>query len=125
MTYAELASLILKGTSLLRKLGLATGDGIAVLAENHPDSLALFWAAQSAGLYYTAISAQFQQAEVAHILQDCDARALVTTPSQAGKTEAAPQQIRLNLDDWRSVIDAETETLIDDAAEGAEMLYSS
>jgi acyl-CoA synthetase (AMP-forming)/AMP-acid ligase II len=125
VTYGTLASLILKGTSALRKLGLSTGDGIAVLAENHLDSLALFWAAQSAGLYYTAISAQFQPAEVAYILNDCDARALVTTSRQIDKIAGAPQQIRLDLGTWREAISGETESLISDPAEGAEMLYSS
>ena len=72
-TYATLAERALKGARLLRRLGLRTGDGIAVLAENHPDSLSLFWAAQLAGLYYTAISVQFQHDEVNHILPDCDA----------------------------------------------------
>jgi len=96
-----------------------------VLAENHLDSLALFWAAQMSGLYYTAISAQFQHAEVDYILRDCDATAVITSPAQTEKARQSPQSIRLNLDDWRGLIAGETEALIGDAAEGAEMLYSS
>ncbi|MCZ6640370.1 MAG: AMP-binding protein, partial [Gammaproteobacteria bacterium] len=65
-TYEALGVSLLQGAQMLRKLGLKTGDGIAVLAENHPDSLALYWAAQTAGLYYTPISVQFQAAEVQH-----------------------------------------------------------
>jgi acyl-CoA synthetase (AMP-forming)/AMP-acid ligase II len=85
-----------------------------VLAENHPDSLALFWAAQISGLYYTAISVQFQRPEIEYILNDCDAKLLVTSAAQATKIDQAPQALRLDLDGWRG-----------DAAEGAEMLYSS
>jgi acyl-CoA synthetase (AMP-forming)/AMP-acid ligase II len=96
-----------------------------VLAENHPRTLALFWAAQMSGLYYTAISIQFQSAEVAHILNDCDATALITTENQTHKTTGAPQQIRLSLEAWEDTIAGEPETLIPDASEGAEMLYSS
>ena len=106
-------------------MGLETGDGIAVLAENHPHSLALFWAAQMSGLYYTAISAQFQHREVDYILHDCDAAALVTTPRQRHKTADAPQRVRFDLDEWGDLIAGERETLVNDAAEGAEMLYSS
>ncbi|MCZ6710383.1 MAG: AMP-binding protein [Gammaproteobacteria bacterium] len=49
-SYQDLATRALKGAQLLRKLGLRTGDGIVVVADNHPDSMALFWAAQMSGL---------------------------------------------------------------------------
>jgi acyl-CoA synthetase (AMP-forming)/AMP-acid ligase II len=106
-------------------MGLKTGDGIAVLAENHPDSLALFWAAQLSGLYYTAISVQFQRAEIKHILEDCEADLFVCSQRQASKDLSSPQRIRLDLESWREYISGESERLIADPAEGAEMLYSS
>lgn len=115
----------LKGARFLRKLGLNTGDGIAVLAENHQDSLAVFWAAQIAGLYYTPISVQFLTTEVAYILHDCEARLLITSRAQAHKAEITKTQSRLFIEDWLDAINGENEKLIDDAAEGAEMLYSS
>jgi acyl-CoA synthetase (AMP-forming)/AMP-acid ligase II len=124
-TYAELGSLALKGARALRAMGLRTGDGIAVLAENHPDSLALYWAAQLCGLYYTAISVQFQRAEIEHILGDCEADLLVASRQQREKGFTSPQRLQLELENWRSQIAAESETLIADPAEGAEMLYSS
>lgn len=124
-TYGELASLALKGARALRGMGLKTGDGIAVLAENHPDSLALFWAAQLCGLYYTAISVQFQRAEIEHILSDCEADLFVCSRKQLTKELSSPQRISLELETWRAHIAAESESLIADPAEGAEMLYSS
>ena len=124
-TYGELGRLALKGARALRSMGLSTGDGIAVLAENHADSLALFWAAQLCGLYYTAISVQFQRAEIEHILNDCEADLLVCSSSQREKAFHSPQRIQLDLESWRDVIAGEGETLIPDAREGAEMLYSS
>ncbi len=96
-----------------------------MLAENHPDTLALFWAAQLCSLYYTAISVQFQRAEIQHILDDCEADLLVCSRRERAKDFRAPQRIQLELEDWRQLIEAEPETLIPDAAEGAEMLYSS
>ena len=97
-----------------------------MLAENHPDSLALFWAAQLCGLYYTAISVQFQRAEIEHILGDCEATLFVTSASQAGKDITSPQPITLELRRLaQHRLPPESETLIADPAEGAEMLYSS
>ncbi len=125
VSYAELADLAIRGARLLRSLGLNTGDGIAVLAPNHPNSLAVHWAAQLAGLYYTPVSVQFQRAEVQHILGDCDARALVLHASQQDKAAAAPQPIILDMERWAELVSAEPAILPADAAEGAEMLYSS
>jgi len=96
-----------------------------VLTENHPDSLALFWAAQLCGLYYTAISVQFQRAEIEHILDDCEASLFVCSGRQAVKDLTSPQRHTISIDNWRERIAGETEGLIDDPAEGAEMLYSS
>ena len=96
-----------------------------MLAENHPHTLAIFWATQLAGLYYTPISIQYQRAEVQHILRDCDARVLLAGSAHADKTADAPQTLTFDIDQWPDVIAREPESLIEDAAEGAEMLYSS
>lgn len=125
VSYAELAGLALRGSRFLRSLGLASGDGIAVLSPNHHHSPAVHWAAQLAGLYYTPISVQFQRAEVQHILQDCDANVLVCHHSQRDKIEDAPQRVVLDIDEWATLIAGEPASLLADAAEGAEMLYSS
>ena len=68
---------------------------------------------------------QFRASEVEHILNDCDAKLLVTSQSQAAKTTSVPQALRLSIENWYQDISSETENLIDDACEGAEMLYSS
>jgi len=125
ISYADLAERALRGAQYLRRLGLRTGDGIAVLAENHPETLALFWAAQHAGLAYTAISAQFQRAEVQYILADCEATLVVSSATQREKTEGSPQPHRIDIAQWAELIAGESATLPADAAEGAEMLYSS
>lgn len=125
ISYELLASRMLKGAQFLRSRGLKTGDGIVVLSENHTDLLCLYWAAQICGLYWTAISAQFQRQEIDYILNDCDASLLVHSQAQAGKLDQPPQSQRLVLEDWVNAIAGEAEQLIADPAEGAEMLYSS
>ena len=127
VTYGELASLALRGAHLIRSLGLGVGDGMVVLSANHPMSLAVFWAAQIAGLYYTPISTQFQRREAAHILADCDAQLLITGAGAEDddRTADAPQPHRFTIDEWLDALSAFPETRIADACEGAEMLYSS
>ncbi len=58
-------------------------------------------------------------------MRDCDAKLLVTSQTQAVKTSSAPQPVRLSIESWNRDISLESEKLIDDACEGAEMLYSS
>ena len=71
VTYADLEARSNQGAQLFRSLGLAVGDHIAIMMENHPAFFTLCWAAQRAGLYYTAISYRLQEEEVAYIVEDC------------------------------------------------------
>jgi acyl-CoA synthetase (AMP-forming)/AMP-acid ligase II len=134
LTYAELGRAMRRGARLLRACGLARGDGIVVLAENRIETFGIFWAAQLAGLYYTAVSTQFQRAEIEHILRDCDAKLLVVSDAQLAKLRDidVPQPHCFVVGDsppgyvsWRDATAAQPDVLIDDASEGAEMLYSS
>ena len=52
------------------------------MMENHPAFFTLCWAAQRAGLYYTAISYRLQEEEVAYIVEDCEAKVFITTHAQ-------------------------------------------
>ncbi len=56
ITYRELDELSNQGAQLFRSLGLKAGDHIALLMENRLAFMEICWAAQRAGLYYTAIS---------------------------------------------------------------------
>ena len=125
VSYGELASMACRGARVFRDLGLKTGDGVALLAENCLEFLPIYWAAQLAGLYFTPISVQFQRDEIVWILNDCDAQVLIVSEAQAAKVADAPQAHQLSLSDWQSLIRAASDQLIDDACEGAEMLYSS
>ena len=64
VTYAQLEARANQGAQLFRSLGLQRGDHIAILLENHPLFFQICWAAQRAGIYYTAISWRLQQQEV-------------------------------------------------------------
>ena len=73
VTYGQLDERSNRCAHLLRSLGLAAGDSIAIVMENHARFLEICWAAQRSGLYYTAISSRLTAEEVAYIVGDCGA----------------------------------------------------
>ena len=83
ITYRELDELSNQGAHLFRSLGLKAGDHIALLMENRLAFMEICWAAQRAGLYYTAISRYLTQDEIAYIVKDCGAKVFITTPKCA------------------------------------------
>src|SRR3569833_1710858 len=87
ITYRELDELSNQGAQLFRALGLKAGDHIALLMENRLAFMEICWAAQRAGLYYTAISRYQTQKENTYIVKDCGARVVITSPKCAGQIE--------------------------------------
>src|ERR1700757_3225863 len=83
ITYRELDELSNQGAHLFRSLGLKAGDHIALLLENRLAFMEICWAAQRAGLYYTAISRYLTQDEITYIVSDCGAKVVITSPKCA------------------------------------------
>lgn len=137
ITYGELEARANQGAQLFRRLGLQRGDHIAILLENHREFFTLCWAAQRAGLYYTAISWRLQVDEVEYIVNNCEARVFITSKSRedvvdklAGKLDLVTDYFMLDgtcegFRSWEEVAGAESTDPIEDEAEGASMLYSS
>jgi acyl-CoA synthetase (AMP-forming)/AMP-acid ligase II len=80
ISYRELDERSNQGAQLFRALGLKAGDHIAFLMENRLAFMEICWAAQRAGLYYTAISRYLTKDEIAYIIRDCGAKLFITTP---------------------------------------------
>ena len=87
ITYRELDELSNQGAQLFRSLGLKAGDHIALLMENRLAFMEICWAAQRAGLYYTAISRYLTQDEIAYIVKDCGAKVFITSPKCADQVK--------------------------------------
>src|SRR6516162_2565477 len=85
ISYRELDELSNQGAQLLRALGLKAGDHIALLMENRLAFMEICWAAQRAGLYYTAISRYLTKDEIAYIIKDCGAKVFITSPTCAAE----------------------------------------
>src|SRR6059036_1344121 len=77
LSYAELEALANRIANVFRGLGLQRGEHIASLLGNRPEALALAWGAYRCGLYLTPLATTLAPAELAYVVDDCDARAVI------------------------------------------------
>jgi long-chain acyl-CoA synthetase len=137
LTYGELNDRSNQLSQLLYAQGLRRGDHIALLMENNMRFVEVAWAAFRSGLYITAVNRYLPADEAAYVVNDCGAKALVTS---FAKREVAAEllpligacPIRLMVDDvipgWAPYETALTEYPAQPLAEewmGDSMLYSS
>jgi acyl-CoA synthetase (AMP-forming)/AMP-acid ligase II len=137
VTFRELNERSNRFAHLLRDRGVQRGDHIAIFLENGPRYHEMCWGAQRAGIYYTTINYHLTVPEVEYIVNDCDARVLVTSsrlaPVATGLLDKMPNvHTRLVIDGpldgyelFDDVVAAYPVTNIADESEGAAMLYSS
>src|SRR6201991_866845 len=83
ISYRELDERSNQGAHLFRAFGLKPGDHVAFLMENRLAFMEICWAAQRAGLYYTAISRYLTKDEIGYIVKDCGAKLVITSPKCA------------------------------------------
>src|SRR5579862_6734944 len=136
VTYHELEERSNQGAQLFRKMGLRPGDAIAIFMENTARFLEICWAAQRAGLYFTAISSRLTAGEVEYIVKDANAKALIaghTLAKVAGEVASLVPGVALlmvggaisgyaSYENEAGKMPAEP---IADQTSGAAMLYSS
>lgn len=137
VSYASLDAGSNRLAHLLHERGLRTGDVLAICMENSPAFLQVVWAAQRSGLYHTSISTRLNPDEVAFIVNDSGATALIASHAQSATASAlvaaTPQvQVRLmtggTIDGYESYESAVAQYPTDaspEAVEGRELLYSS
>ncbi|HET7335600.1 MAG TPA: acyl-CoA synthetase [Rhizomicrobium sp.] len=135
-SYRQLDERSNQGAQLFRKLGLKTGDGVAIFMENNIRFLEICWAAQRAGLYYTCISSRLTAAEVEYIVRDCGAKIFIAGHSlakTAGEVASLLGDMRgfmiggtiAGFESYEDATGALPATRIGDEIAGADMLYSS
>jgi len=134
LTYGRLDERSNRIGHLLRARGVQVGDHVALLLENSTTFFEICWAAQSAGLHFTPINNHLKQAEVQHILDDCGAKALFTSHAVrdvASKLDRSRLEASYvvggeveGFEDLERALEGVGAEPLDDACEGAEMLYS-
>lgn len=137
MTYGELEDRSRRLAQLLWDRGLRPGDHLAVLLENRPAFFEAVWAGLRSGLYVTTINRYLTTDEAGYILDDCGAKALVTSAEVArpltGLAALAPAcRTRLAVGGALDGYEPYAESLqrhpperLDHEPAGAFMLYSS
>ena len=137
VTYREVDQRSQRLAALLFRAGLRAGDHIAVLMENDPRYFEVCWAGLRSGLYVTPINWHLKADEVAYILRDCGASALVISHGLAGLAEQlAPHlgdmPVKLavggtigGFEIYEESVRAEPTELTHAGTEGSLMFYSS
>jgi fatty-acyl-CoA synthase len=134
-TFGQLERRANQAAQLLHRVGLRPGDAVAILMQNHPRFLEITWGAQRSGLRYTAINSHLTPAEVQYILDDCGARAIITS---AGVVDAVarldlskvPARFMVDgavagFESYEDHVEKGPDTPLEVELEGTEMLYSS
>jgi 2-furoate---CoA ligase len=104
-TFAQWDAEIRAAAGALLRLGLQSGDHLAVIMRNRYEMATLYWASHMLGLIFTPISWRGSLEEIAYCLEDCEAAA-VAYDGAAGSSsgEAAA---RLRIDPRRQIVAAD------------------
>ena len=136
-TYGELHRAAVRLANVLRASGIQPGDHVALCMENHERYLEVIWGCHYAGTIYTACSSRLTKAELAYIINDCAAKAFITSKYKADQAleiagEIPNVSLRLMLDgtipgydSFETTVDAAGESPLTDPVDGIDMLYSS
>jgi long-chain acyl-CoA synthetase len=139
VTFGELEARANQLAHLFRKAGLVEGDAVAIIMENNEHMHAVMWAARRAGLYYVPINSHLTAAEAAYIIDNSNAKAIVSSDALrdtlAGLGAELPSGLPGvlliadgDLDGWQrypECVADQPDTPIDDEIEGDLLQYSS
>jgi fatty-acyl-CoA synthase len=93
LSYGALEALVNRLAGVFRHLGLVRGDHVATLLSNRPEGLAAAWAAWRSGLYLTPMSTALAAPELAYLVEDSDAKAVLVDASLGELAAALPGAI--------------------------------
>jgi len=137
LSYGDLERRSAQLAHVLHDAGLRPGDVVALVTENNLRAMEVYWAALRSGLYITAVNYRLKPDEVAYIVNDSGATALVISAQQAATGTAIADQtpgLKLRLafggpvagyGSYADTIAAAPAAPFEDQPHGATMLYSS
>ena len=137
VSYGELERRSAQLAHVLYDAGLRPGDVVALLTENSLRAFEVYWAAMRSGLFITAVNNRLKPDEVAYIVSDSGATALIVSAELAATAEAIAAQttgVKLRLayggpvqghDSYEEAIAAASQVPFAEQPQGATMLYSS
>jgi long-chain acyl-CoA synthetase len=92
ITFGEYEAAANRMAHLLRQAGLRRADHVALFMENNPRMLEVEGGAERTGLLYTCINSYLSADETAYIINDCQARIVVTSAAKAEVAEQLPER---------------------------------
>ncbi len=90
VTFGELERRANQLAHLLRASGIRRLDHIAIFMENNPRMVECCSAGERTGVYYTCVNSYLSPDEVAYIVNDCQARVVITSAAQRDVAVALP-----------------------------------
>ena len=137
LSYGDLERRSVQLAHVLHEAGLRSGDVVALLTENNLRAFEVYWAAMRSGLYITAVNWHLKPDEIAYIVNDSGATALIVSAEQAPAAEAIAgltTGVKLRLafggpvkgyGGYEDTIAAASDEPFADQPNGSTMLYSS
>ena len=137
LSYGDLERRSVQLAHVLHEAGLRPGDVVALLTENNLRAFEVYWAAMRSGLYITAVNWHLKPDEIAYIVNDSGATALIVSAEQAPAAEAIAgltTGVKLRLayggqvkgyGGYEDTIAAAADEPFADQPSGSTMLYSS
>ena len=136
-TFAELDAAANRLSHVLRNAGIEAGDHVAICMENNPQFLEVLWGCHYAGVVYTAASSRLTSDELAYIINDCGAKAFITSmykAEQAAEVFDETPNVTLRLmiggtidghGSYEDAVAGASEQPLANRIAGRDMLYSS
>jgi fatty-acyl-CoA synthase len=84
VTYGQLDDRSAALASALHGLGLRKGDVVAMLSDNAAECFEIYWACMRSGLYITPVNRNLNADEIAYIVSDSGAKALIASAGVSG-----------------------------------------
>jgi len=121
----------------LRARGLRPGDGVALVCANRPEFAVAVQACLRGGFRLTPVNWHLTPAEIAYVLEDCEARAVLADARFRCAVEGAVRRLPErpaglaiedpihSFEDWERVLEEESPHDLDDPVLGQPMLYTS
>lgn len=135
--YGDLTRRSVQLAALLRERGLDPGDRVAILLENRLDWYVAMWGVRRAGMFFVPVNWHLTAGEIAYVVDNSDARAIVTSVDLAHLAATACARldgltVRLatggampGFEDLDAALAACSDVPLADERDGGTMLYSS
>jgi acyl-CoA synthetase (AMP-forming)/AMP-acid ligase II len=94
LTYRDITASTFKIARAYKDLGLSQGDAVATLMRNHPETVYSMSASTLLGTITVPIDPRTKGEKLGYMLQDCKARAVITTADLLPEVEAVARDIK-------------------------------